>query len=75
MTPRLKLLSALLCLSIVYAVYDYIDRNNIDHLLVFGKFLPYFASGWGHVLSWNFVTQIQENKHVQITQTEIKTSS
>lgn len=29
MTPRLKLLSALLCLSIVYAVYDYIDRNNI----------------------------------------------
>tara|TARA_B100000035_G_scaffold42094_1_gene31534 strand:- start:29 stop:631 length:603 start_codon:yes stop_codon:yes gene_type:complete len=29
MTPRLKLLSALLCISIVYAVYDYIDRNNI----------------------------------------------
>ena len=29
MTPRLKLLSALLCVSIVYAVYDYIDRNNI----------------------------------------------
>lgn len=29
MTPRLKLLSVLLCLSIVYAVYDYIDRNNI----------------------------------------------
>ena len=29
MTPRLKLLSALLCVSIVYAVYDYVDRNNI----------------------------------------------
>ena len=29
MTPRLKLLSFLLTLSIIYAVYDYIDRNNI----------------------------------------------
>ena len=29
MTPRLKLLSFLLALSIIYAVYDYIDRNNI----------------------------------------------
>tara|TARA_X000000950_G_C13649968_1_gene551255 strand:+ start:57 stop:638 length:582 start_codon:yes stop_codon:yes gene_type:complete len=29
MAPRLKLLSALLCVSIIYAVYDYIDRNNI----------------------------------------------
>jgi len=29
MTPRLKLLSALLCVSIVYSVYDYIERNNI----------------------------------------------
>lgn len=29
MTPRLKLLSFLLALSLIYAVYDYIDRNNI----------------------------------------------
>ena len=32
MTPRLKLLSFLLALSLIYAVYDYIDRNNIGKL-------------------------------------------
>ena len=31
MTTRLKLLSALLCVSIVYAVYDYIDRNSVEN--------------------------------------------
>ena len=31
MTTRLKLLSALLCVSIVYAVYDYIDRNSFEN--------------------------------------------
>ena len=30
MTPRLKILSFFLLLSIVYAVYDYIDRNKDD---------------------------------------------
>ena len=30
MTPRLKFLSFLLGLSLIYAVYDYIDRNSID---------------------------------------------
>ena len=30
MTPRLKFLSFLLGLSLVYAVYDYIDRNTTD---------------------------------------------
>lgn len=30
MTPRLKFLSFLLGLSLVYAVYDYIDRNSTD---------------------------------------------
>ncbi len=29
MAPRLKLLTAGLCFSIIYAVYDYIDRNDI----------------------------------------------
>ena len=28
MTPRLKFLSFLLGLSLIYAVYDYIDRNS-----------------------------------------------
>ncbi len=31
MTTRLKLLSALLCVSIIYAVYDYIDRNSVEN--------------------------------------------
>ena len=31
MTTRLKLLSAFLCVSIVYAVYDYIDRNSVEN--------------------------------------------
>ena len=30
MTPRLKFLSFLLGLSLIYAVYDYIDRNSTD---------------------------------------------
>ena len=34
MTPRLKMLSVLLALSIVYSVYDYIERNKKDKRVV-----------------------------------------
>ena len=34
MTPRLKMLSVMLALSIVYSVYDYIDRNKTDKQIV-----------------------------------------
>ena len=34
MTPRLKILSVMLALSIVYSVYDYIERNKKDKRIV-----------------------------------------
>ena len=34
MTPRLKILSVMLALSIVYSVYDYIERNKKDERVV-----------------------------------------
>ena len=34
MTPRLKILSVMLALSIVYSVYDYIERNKKDKRVV-----------------------------------------
>ena len=34
MTPRLKMLSVMLALSIVYSVYDYIDRNKENKQVV-----------------------------------------
>ena len=34
MTPRLKILSIMLALSIVYSVYDYIERNKKDNRAV-----------------------------------------
>ena len=34
MTPRLRILSIGLALSLAYAIYDYVDRNNTKNTVV-----------------------------------------